>query len=168
MKNIMGLRAAFSAFFALVAAVAFCTVAAPSARADYDHTSYNQSGLIVQYDGPDNGANASTLVNLGSAGSAFNLALVASGTGSISEGVITVGGANSWSMSSPVAEAQPTNGGYTVEFVGEQTGGSQQADNCVAISLDAGELTSAVATPIRFSLGTMRTNRFSIQALVNA
>lgn len=168
MKNIMGLRAAFSAFFALVAAVAFCTVAAPSARADYDHTSYNQSGLIVQYDGPDNGANASTLVNLGSAGSAFNLALVASGTGSISEGVITVGGANSWSMSSPVAEAQPTNGGYTVEFVGEQTGGSQQADNCVAISLDAGESTSAVATPIRFSLGTVRTHRFSIQALVNA
>ena len=48
---------------------------APAARA-YDHASYNQTGLVIQYDGPDNGSDASTLVNLGSAGNTLQVVLV--------------------------------------------------------------------------------------------
>ncbi len=133
----------------------------------YDHASYNQTGLIIQYDAADNGGDASKLVNLGTAGNAFDLTLAASSGGSIDDGAIIVSGQNSWSMSAQATATAP-GGGYTVEFVGEQTGGAAQGNNCVAISLDAGKEYEAVATPIRFSLGTVNTSRYSIQALASA
>ena len=88
MTNVSILNVAYRTSSALVAAI-FCAYAVPTAFA-YDHSSYNQTGLVIQYDGPDNGANASTLVNLGSAGSAFNLVAQTSDD-KVEDGVIKVG-----------------------------------------------------------------------------
>ena len=89
MRNVLAPKGTFSAFPALIVTVLLCIIAAPNAWA-YDHASYNQTGLVIQYDGPDNGADASTLVNLGSAGNAFNLAAQTSDD-KVEDGVIKVG-----------------------------------------------------------------------------
>lgn len=142
MTNVSIPRVVFSAFPALVAAI-FCAYAVPTAFA-YDHTSYNQTGLVIQYDGPDNGANASTLVNLGSAGSAFNLAAQTSDD-KVEDGVIKVGHLaagnykdHGWAYSSAASTAVGTGAGWTIEYVGAMSGGESKNGYSYVVGIDNG------------------------------
>lgn len=116
---------------------------APAARA-YDHASYNQTGLVIQYDGPDNGSDASTLVNLGSAGSAFNLAAQTSDD-KVEDGVIKVGHLaagnykkHGWAYSSAASTAAGTGAGWTIEYVGAMSGGESKNGYSYVVGIDNG------------------------------
>ena len=110
----------------------------------YDHASYNQTGLVIQYDGPDNGANASTLVNLGSAGSAFNLAAQTTDD-KVEDGVIKVGHLaagnyknHGWAYSSAASTAAGDGAGWTIEYVGAMSGGESKNGYSYVIGIDNG------------------------------
>ena len=116
---------------------------APAARA-YDHASYNQTGLVIQYDGPDNGSDASTLVNLGSAGSAFNLAAQTSDD-KVEDGVIKVGHLaagnyknHGWAYSSAASTAAGDGAGWTIEYVGAMSGGESKNGYSYVVGIDNG------------------------------
>ena len=59
----------------------------------YDYTSYNRSGLVIQYDGPDNeegGGTSTTLANLGTMAPEYGLERL-SDDDVVSDGVICFG-----------------------------------------------------------------------------
>ena len=130
----------------------------------YDHASYNQTGLVIQYDGPDNGADASTLVNLGSAGSAFNLAAQTSDD-KVEDGVIKVGHLaagnyknHGWAYSSAASTAAGTGVGWTVEYVGAMSGGESKNGYSYVVGIDNGNdggrlLYLASGQPVDKSIG---------------
>ena len=110
----------------------------------YDHTSYNQTGLVIQYDAEDNGANASTLVNLGTGGSAFNLAAQTSND-KVEDGVIKVGHLaegnyknHGWAYSSAAATAAGDGTGWTIEYVGAMSGGESRNGYSYVVGIDNG------------------------------
>ena len=117
---------------------------AATAASAYDHTSYNQTGLVIQYDAEGNGANASTLVNLGSAGSAFNLAAQTSND-KVEDGVIKVGHLASggyknhgWAWSSAASTAVGDGTGWTIEYVGAMSGGESKNGYSYVVGIDNG------------------------------
>ena len=127
----------------LLPLLATLVLAAPAASA-YDHASYNQNGLVIQYDGPDNGADASTLVNLGSAGSAFNLA-AQTANDKVEDDVIKVGHlaagnykAHGWAWSSAASTAAGDGVGWTIEYVGAMSGGESKNGYSYVIGIDNG------------------------------
>ena len=142
MTNVSIPRVVFRAFYTLIAAI-FCAYAVPTAFA-YDHTSYNQTGLVIQYDGLDNGDDASTLVNLGSAGSAFNLAAQTSDD-KVEDGVIKVGHLaaggyknHGWAYSSAASTAAGDGAGWTIEYVGAMSGGESKNGYSYVVGIDNG------------------------------
>ena len=117
---------------------------AATAASAYDHTSYNQTGLVIQYDAEGNGANASTLVNLGSAGSAFNLAAQTSND-KVEDGVIKVGHlaegnykAHGWAWTSAASTAAGDGTGWTIEYVGAMSGGESRNGYSYVVGIDNG------------------------------
>ena len=127
----------------LISAMFFAALAAAVALA-YDHTSYNQTGLVIQYDAEGNGADASTLVNLGSAGSAFNLAAQTTDD-KVEDGVIKVGHlatgnykAHGWAWTSEASTAAGDGTGWTIEYVGAMSGGESKNDYSYVVGIDNG------------------------------
>ncbi len=110
----------------------------------YDYTSYNQTGLVIQYDAEANGSNASTLVNLGSAGSAFNLAAQTSND-KVTNDVIEVGHlaagnykSHGWAWSSAASTAAGDGAGWTIEYVGAMSGGESKNGYSYVVGIDNG------------------------------
>ena len=93
------------------------------AKAGGTHADYVQDGLVICYDALDN-SDSDKLVNLGTAGSSFDLSPVTAAKDKIADGWIRT--ETGWVMASALDTAV-TGEGYTVEYYGKQTGSGDSA-----------------------------------------
>ncbi len=137
---------------ALLSSFLVCPVSA------YDHTSYDQSGLVIQYDGADNEDNGGSdvlVVNLGSGGSSFDLKPVVGNNGynktrvahpddKVADGEIRLGDcagdycSHGWMYSSSSSTAVGTGDGWTIEYVGAMADGQSKNGYSYVVGIDNG------------------------------
>lgn len=127
----------------LLSAAALVAALVPPVSA-YDHSSYNQSGLVIQYDGPDNGEDDAKLVNFGSGGSEFDL-LAMTKDDRVVDGEIVVGHLDAgnykphgWKYDSAASAEAGDGAGWTIEYVGARSGGESKNGYSYVIGLDNG------------------------------